>query len=118
MGITRQFVIDTVAPACQHSVLERTLRLEDLYDADEIFLTGTAAEVIGASKIGDRVIGNGKVGQSPRSSRRRSASWWHKTPQKIKASAGLKNPSIGAFISNDGFRFGSALGTTALVGRV
>ena len=56
LGITRQFVIDTVAPACQHSVLERTLRLEDLYDADEIFLTGTAAEVIGASKIGDRVI--------------------------------------------------------------
>ncbi len=62
LGITRQFVIDTVAPACQCSVLERTLHLEDLYDADEIFLTGPAAEVIGASKIGDRIIGNGKVG--------------------------------------------------------
>lgn len=62
LGITRKFVIDTVAPACGQTVLEQTLRLEDLYSADELFLTGTAAEVIGASKIGDRVIGNGKVG--------------------------------------------------------
>jgi branched-chain amino acid aminotransferase len=36
--------------------------LEDLYRADEVFLTGTAAEIIGVSAIGDRVIGAGRMG--------------------------------------------------------
>ena len=36
--------------------------LEELYDADEVFLTGTAAEIIGVSAIGDRTIGSGCMG--------------------------------------------------------
>ena len=61
-GITRQFVIDELAPALGMPVDERRMSLEDLYRADEVFLTGTAAEIIGVSAIGDRVIGAGRVG--------------------------------------------------------
>ena len=61
-GITRQFVIDSLAPALDHSVEERMMRLEEVLAADEVFLTGTAAEIIGVSKIDSHVIGAGKVG--------------------------------------------------------
>ena len=61
-GITRQFVIDDLAPAVGLPVDERRMVIEDLYTADEVFLTGTAAEIIGVSAIGDRVIGAGRMG--------------------------------------------------------
>ncbi len=35
---------------------------ENLFAADECFLTGTAAEVIPVTKIDDRIVGDGKVG--------------------------------------------------------
>jgi branched-chain amino acid aminotransferase len=38
------------------------LRRTDLYTADEVFLTGTAAEVVPVSAIDDRLIGAGKPG--------------------------------------------------------
>jgi branched-chain amino acid aminotransferase len=61
-GITRQFVIDELAPALGMRVEERPMRLDELYAADEVFLTGTAAEIIGVSAIGDRTIGSGCMG--------------------------------------------------------
>ncbi len=61
-GITRQFVIEEVAPACGWTVEECTIVPEDLFQADEIFLTGTAAEVIGVTGIDASVIGAGVVG--------------------------------------------------------
>ena len=61
-GITRQFVIDDLAPALGIPVEERRMVLDDLYGADEVFLTGTAAEIIGVSAIGDRAIGCGRMG--------------------------------------------------------
>jgi branched-chain amino acid aminotransferase len=61
-GITRKFVIDEVAPELGYTIEERTIQLGDVLDADEVFLTGTAAEVIGVSHIGDDVVGSGKVG--------------------------------------------------------
>jgi branched-chain amino acid aminotransferase len=66
-GITRRFVIDEIAPACGMSVEERMMRIEDVLAADEVFLTGTAAEVIGVSHIGDAPVGGGKVGPITRS---------------------------------------------------
>ncbi len=62
-GITRRFVIDEVAPALGYTVEERSIQLSEVLEADEVFLTGTAAEVIGVSHIGDNVIGIGKVGE-------------------------------------------------------
>ena len=61
-GITRQFVINTIAPALGYSVEEQCISLEEVNNADEVFLTGTAAEIIGVSHIGENVVGCGKVG--------------------------------------------------------
>jgi len=61
-GITRQYVIDTLAPALGFPLEEKMMRLDEVLESDEVFLTGTAAEIIGVSQIGDRTIGAGKVG--------------------------------------------------------
>ena len=65
-GVTRLFVMNDVAPACGIAVEERSIRLEDLFTADEVFLTGTAAEIIGVSAIDGEMIGEGKVGPTTR----------------------------------------------------
>ena len=51
-----------LAPALGYEVRERLMRLDDLLAMDEIFLTGTAAEIIGVSGVGDRTIGAGETG--------------------------------------------------------
>ena len=45
-----------------YDVKEDVLTRYDLYTADEVFLTGTAAEVIGVVNIDRRRIGGGKPG--------------------------------------------------------
>lgn len=61
-GVTRRFVIKEIAPACGYEVEEAVFPLDELLSADEVFLTGTAAEVIGVTRIDDTVIGDGTVG--------------------------------------------------------
>lgn len=61
-GITREFVMNTVAPALDYVIEERMMKLDELLAADEVFLTGTAAEIIGVSQVDDHTIGEGKVG--------------------------------------------------------
>ncbi len=61
-GITRQAIID-LARRNDIPVQEKLLTRHDLFNADESFLTGTAAEVIPVVKIDGRVIGNGKPGK-------------------------------------------------------
>jgi len=60
-GITRQAIIE-IARAKKIAFEERILTRHDLFNADEVFLTGTAAEVIPVVKIDGRQIGNGKPG--------------------------------------------------------
>ncbi|MBL7215309.1 MAG: branched-chain-amino-acid transaminase [Phycisphaerae bacterium] len=60
-GITRQVVIK-LAEKQNIKVVERNLTRFDLYTADELFLTGTAAEVIGAVEMDGRKIGAGTPG--------------------------------------------------------
>ena len=60
-GITRQTVMD-VGHRLRLQVHEELLTRHDLFNADECFLTGTAAELIPVVKIDGRVIGNGKPG--------------------------------------------------------
>jgi branched-chain amino acid aminotransferase len=43
-------------------VKERCISRTELYFADEIFLTGTAAEIIAVTSIDDQTIGNGTEG--------------------------------------------------------
>ena len=50
------------ARAAGMEVREIPLTRHDVYVADEVFLTGTAAEVIPVVKIDNRAIGNGEPG--------------------------------------------------------
>ncbi|MCP3858591.1 MAG: branched-chain-amino-acid transaminase [Phycisphaeraceae bacterium] len=65
-GVTRRFVMREIAPACGFQVEEDVFGIETLLEADEVFLTGTAAEVIGVSRIDDSVIGTGRMGEVTR----------------------------------------------------
>ena len=69
-GITRNTVID-LAEASGITVQEMALTRHDVYSADELFLTGTGAEIIPVVKVDGRVIGNGKPGPIGRSLRER-----------------------------------------------
>ncbi len=60
-GITRQAIIE-IADDLKLPFEERVLTRHDLFNASEVFLTGTAAEVIPVVKIDGRVIGTGKPG--------------------------------------------------------
>jgi branched-chain amino acid aminotransferase len=60
-GLTRNKVIE-LARASGYEVLESTMARYDLYVADEVFLTGTAAEIISVVEIDKRPIGDGKPG--------------------------------------------------------
>lgn len=60
-GVTRDAVIK-LAREAEIEVREIPLTRHDVYVADEVFLTGTAAEVIPVVKIDNRVIGNGEPG--------------------------------------------------------
>lgn len=60
-GITRDAVIE-VAREAQLAVREVTLSRHDVYIADEVFLTGSGAEVIPVIKVDNRIIGDGKPG--------------------------------------------------------
>ena len=60
-GITRNAVME-LAAAAGMEVAEMALTKHDVYVADEIFLTGSAAEVIPVVKVDSRVIGDGKPG--------------------------------------------------------
>jgi branched-chain amino acid aminotransferase len=60
-GITRGVVIK-LAKEEGLEVVEKNLTRFGLYVCDELFLTGTAAEVIGIVEIDGRVIGDGKPG--------------------------------------------------------
>lgn len=64
-GITRDTVI-TLAEEAGISVFEPIMTQYDVYNADEAFLTGTAAEVIPAVEFDGRLIGDGKPGPMTR----------------------------------------------------
>ena len=60
-GITRGVVLRIAAEA-GHDVREDVFTRHELYTADEVFLTGTAAEIVPVVKIDNRRIGAGKPG--------------------------------------------------------
>ena len=60
-GITRNTVLDA-AKELGVAFAEPNLTRYDIYNADEMFLTGTAAEIIPVVKVDGRVIGTGKPG--------------------------------------------------------
>jgi branched-chain amino acid aminotransferase len=59
-GITRDTVTQ-IAQDLGHTVLEKALIRSDLYLADEVFMTGTAAEVTPLRSVDDHEIGVGEI---------------------------------------------------------
>jgi len=60
-GVTRDAVIE-LAKASGRNVQETTINRFDVYTADEVFFTGTGAELIHARIVDGRVIGDGSSG--------------------------------------------------------
>jgi branched-chain amino acid aminotransferase len=60
-GITRRIVMQ-LAREANIEVIEKNLTKFDLYTCEELFLTGTAVEVIGIVDVDGRVVGDGKPG--------------------------------------------------------
>ena len=60
-GITRNSV-HRLLEEDGHTVKESAITRTDLYYADEVWFTGTAAEVTPVREIDDRPVGNGKPG--------------------------------------------------------
>ncbi len=60
-GITRKSVIE-IANELRIPFREKQMTREELYNADEVFFTGTAAELTPITRLDYRKIGNGKVG--------------------------------------------------------
>lgn len=61
LGVTRDVVID-LARQAGVAVQETMLNRYDVYTADEVFLTGTASEVVPVRQLDGRVIGGGEPG--------------------------------------------------------
>ncbi len=60
-GITRNVVLH-LAKRLGYDAQQANFKIEDVYAADECFLTGTGAEVIAVTKVDDKTVGEGKVG--------------------------------------------------------
>ncbi len=60
-GVTRDVVMELSSQAGLVP-FEELLTRHDLFNADEVFLTGTAAEIVPVTKIDGRVIGTGRPG--------------------------------------------------------
>jgi D-alanine transaminase len=60
-GITRAVVLD-LARSEGLPVQERFVSQADLYEADEVFLTGTTVEVLAVIRVDGKVIGDGRPG--------------------------------------------------------
>lgn len=62
-GITRSVVM-RLAKELGYGVQESVFTRHELYTADEVFLTGTAAEIVPVVRIDNRKIGEGKPGKT------------------------------------------------------
>ena len=69
-GVTRDTVIE-IARQAGYPVEETMLNRYDVYTADEVFLTGTASELVAVRQVDGRQIGAGKCGPVTRELRSR-----------------------------------------------
>lgn len=61
-GCTRRAIIELAQNEFGLEVIERSIDRGELYSADEIFFTGTAAGVAAVGSVDRRIVGDGKVG--------------------------------------------------------
>ncbi len=60
-GITRDYIVESL-PRIGLKGGEPVLHKRDLFEADEVFLSGSTTEVLGVTRIDDRPIADGRVG--------------------------------------------------------
>ncbi len=61
-GITRKTVIELARDRLGFTVVERRIDRTEVYLADELFMTGTAAQIVAVTKVDHRPIGDGQMG--------------------------------------------------------
>jgi branched-chain amino acid aminotransferase len=61
-GITRRTIIDLARETLGITVVERRIDRTEVYLVDELFMTGTAAQIVAVTKVDHRPIGEGKMG--------------------------------------------------------
>ena len=59
-GITRKTVLEIAAP--HFPIEEREMAVDEMYNADESFISSSFKEIVPIVKVGERTIGDGKVG--------------------------------------------------------
>jgi branched-chain amino acid aminotransferase len=64
-GITRRSLIQ-IARDLGYTVVERNVARAEMYLADEVFLSGTAAEIVPVREVDDHTVGTGKPGEVTR----------------------------------------------------
>ena len=62
IGITRNLVIK-LARKAGYKIIERDIRIDELHNADEIFLTNTTKGILPVVKVDDKKIGSEKAGK-------------------------------------------------------
>jgi branched-chain amino acid aminotransferase len=61
-GITRRTVMDLIRQELNLEVIERPIDRTEVYLCDELFLTGTAAQVTAVTRVDHRPVGDGVMG--------------------------------------------------------
>ena len=62
-GITRCALIGMLKDELKLKVIERPVDKAELYSADEIFFSGTGAQVVAVSEVDKKKIGTGSMGE-------------------------------------------------------
>lgn len=63
-GITRRTTIELAMP--HFKIEERSVRFNELLEADEVFTTSTTKRVLPITRVDDAVLGSGKIGEKTR----------------------------------------------------
>ena len=63
LGITRDTIIQLAREELDIETVERSIDRTELYQADECFLTGTAAHLTPVNRVDHRLVGDGEIGR-------------------------------------------------------
>lgn len=61
-GITRRSIIELARNELGLQVVERSIDRTEVFIAEEMFMTGTAAQIVAITKIDHRPVGKGEMG--------------------------------------------------------
>jgi branched-chain amino acid aminotransferase len=61
-GITRRSIMELAGKELGLTILERSIDRTEVYICEELFMTGTAAQVTAITQVDYRAVGDGKMG--------------------------------------------------------